>query len=182
MAVWRPARPGNVHSRRASDARTTGGCPCVQVACSCAHTRVPAAVPASELAALTTTFSGLLSFSRSFKQSPVAPKCVWACNTNRAACGRRDSERPVPLACRLANWGKATAVRFAPSGERFAAVSEGGVVATWCLRPGRVDDDGHGTAEWWHQARLLVASVWCSAPFSRWSMRTRCCVLAAGSQ
>lgn len=35
--------------------------------------------------------------------------------------------------CRLANWGKATAVRFAPSGERFAAVGEGGVVATWRL-------------------------------------------------
>ena len=37
------------------------------------------------------------------------------------------------LLCRLANWGKAAAVRFAPSGERFAAVGEGGVVATWRL-------------------------------------------------
>ena len=37
------------------------------------------------------------------------------------------------LLCRLANWGKAAAVRFAPSGDRFAAVGEGGVVATWRL-------------------------------------------------
>lgn len=85
-------------------------------------------VPGSELANITRSFSGLLSFSRSFKQSTAAP--------------------------RLANWGKAAAVRFAPSGERFAAVGEGGVVATWRLdAPTRqADGDGHGCAEWWHQA------------------------------
>ena len=62
---------------------------------------------------------------------------------------------------RLANWGKAAAVRFAPSGERFAAVGEGGVVATWRLdAPSRqADGDGHGCAEWWHQVcRGLAAS------------------------
>jgi WD40 repeat protein len=85
-------------------------------------------VPGSELEKINQTFSGLLSFSRSFKYSTAAP--------------------------RLANWGKAAAVRFAPSGERFAAVGEGGVVATWRLdAPTRLADaDGHGCAEWWHQA------------------------------
>ncbi|KAL4433701.1 hypothetical protein ABPG75_000142 [Micractinium tetrahymenae] len=96
-------------------------------------------VPGSELASINRSFSGLLSFSRSFKQSSAAP--------------------------RLANWGKAAAVRFAPSGERFAAVGEGGVVATWrldapsrqalaapCSAHALADGDGHGCAEWWHQA------------------------------
>lgn len=60
--------------------------------------------------------------------------------------------------CRLANWGKAAAVRFAPNGERFAAVGEGGVVATWRLdAPSRqADEDGHGCAEWWHQVRTRL--------------------------
>ena len=34
---------------------------------------------------------------------------------------------------RLANWGRPCCVRFSPSGERFAAIGEGGVVATWRL-------------------------------------------------
>ena len=84
--------------------------------------------------------------------SPWPPACDAAPAAHRTAL----PAPPLPPALhpRLANWGKAAAVRFAPNGERFAAVGEGGVVATWRLdAPSRqADEDGHGCAEWWHQA------------------------------
>ena len=105
----------------------------------------PHAVPGSELDKINQTFSGLLSFSRSFKYSTAAPRwagaeqytfsampCHAAVTFGHSSRIERAALR-CRLPCRLANWGKAAAVRFAPSGERFAAVGEGGVVATWRL-------------------------------------------------
>lgn len=63
--------------------------------------------------------------------------------------------RLLPTAApRLANWGRCAALRFSATGERFAAVGEGGVVATWRLEapPGGrgTDSDGAACSDWWH--------------------------------
>jgi len=59
----------------------------------------------------------------------------------------------------MGNWGGPRGLAFADSGERFAAIGEGGVVATWRLggsaaRP--ADGDGALCADWWHHVRYNI--------------------------
>ncbi|KAK2077699.1 hypothetical protein QBZ16_004545 [Prototheca wickerhamii] len=62
-----------------------------------------------------------------------------------------------PSVAKLGGWGRCAALAWAPSGDAFAGVGQGGVVAVWDLEratggPGRqADADGHLTAEWWHR-------------------------------
>lgn len=88
-------------------------------------------VPPSDLSAAQAD-TGLLSFSARFSRS-------------------------TSLTARLGNWGGAKGLAFADSGERFAAVGEGGVVATWRLGGGAgrpADVDGALCAEWWHHVSV----------------------------
>ncbi|KFM23571.1 Beta-amylase 1, chloroplastic [Auxenochlorella protothecoides] len=56
------------------------------------------------------------------------------------------------LTSQLGGWGCCQDLAWSPAADAFAAVGEGGVVATWRLgRPKGVDADGHACAEWWHQ-------------------------------
>lgn len=58
------------------------------------------------------------------------------------------------LVSRMSNWGGVRGLAFAPGGgDRFAAIGEGGVVATWRLAhasSSALDVDGAVCAEWWH--------------------------------
>lgn len=58
------------------------------------------------------------------------------------------------LTSQLGGWGCCQDLAWSPAADAFAAVGEGGVVATWRVgRPKGVDADGHACAEWWHQVR-----------------------------
>ena len=62
----------------------------------------------------------------------------------------------------FAQWGQPQAVRFSDCGEHFAAVGEGGVVATWRVDAPRyltTDTGSLGRAEWCHQVAFLESRL-----------------------
>ncbi len=59
------------------------------------------------------------------------------------------------LTSKMSHWGKAVDMCFSESGERFASIGEGGVVAVWSLnssftKDAGTDIDGASCSEWWH--------------------------------
>lgn len=59
----------------------------------------------------------------------------------------------------FASWGQPQSVRFSDCGERFAAVGEGGGVATWRLDAPRYTSTDTGTlgrADWCHQVSPVL--------------------------
>lgn len=73
--------------------------------------------------------------------------------------------RSHSLTSKMGHWGGASDIIFSDSGERFAAIGDGGVVATWRVSggPKRPSDvDGAFCSEWWCQVRryTLFISHW----------------------
>lgn len=86
--------------------------------------------------------------------TPVAPKDLPAAQVDNGLFSFGfTTQRSTSVVSRLGHWGGPRGLAFSPNGERFAAVGEGGVVATWRLGGGShrpTDADGALCAEWWH--------------------------------
>lgn len=89
--------------------------------------------------------------------TPVSPNDLIATQTDTGllsfSFSTKAISRSTSLVGRLGHWGGARGLAFSPNGERFAAVGDGGVVATWRLGGGAhrpTDVDGALCAEWWH--------------------------------
>jgi WD40 repeat protein len=89
--------------------------------------------------------------------TPVSPNDLSATQADTGllsfSFSTRATTRSTSLVGRLGHWGGARGLAFSPNGERFAAVGDGGVVATWRLGGGAnrpTDVDGALCAEWWH--------------------------------
>jgi WD40 repeat protein len=89
--------------------------------------------------------------------TPVSPNDLIATQADTGllsfSFATRATTRSTSLVGRLGHWGGARSLAFSPNGERFAAVGDGGVVATWRLGGGShrpTDVDGALCAEWWH--------------------------------
>ena len=96
--------------------------------------------------------------------TPVSPKDLSVAQADGgllsfAFSGGRTLTKSTSVVGRMSNWGGARGLAFSPNGERFAAVGEGGVVATWRLG-GKVnratDIDGAVCAEWWNHVSSLI--------------------------
>ena len=87
--------------------------------------------------------------------TPVSPNDLIATQADAGflSFSNKTFSRSTSLVGRLGHWGGARGLAFSPNGERFAAVGDGGVVATWRLGGGThrpTDSDGALCAEWWH--------------------------------
>lgn len=87
--------------------------------------------------------------------TPVSPNDLIATQADAGflSFSNKAFSRSTSLVGRLSHWGGARGLAFSPNGERFAAVGEGGVVATWRLGGAAhraTDEDGALCAEWWH--------------------------------
>ena len=78
----------------------------------------------------------------------------------------------------FAQWGQPQAVRFSDCGEHFAAVGEGGVVATWRVDAPRyltTDTGSLGRAEWCHQVAFPNSRLVCCRAGSSSNIAQTCC-------
>ena len=95
--------------------------------------------------------------------TPVSPNDLSATQADTGllsfSFSTRGMSKSTSLVGRLGHWGGARGLAFSPNGERFAAIGDGGVVATWRLGGGShrpTDLDGALCAEWWHHVSYLI--------------------------
>ena len=93
--------------------------------------------------------------------TPVSPKDLPAAQIDNGLFSFGfTTQRSTSVVSRLGHWGGPRGLAFSPNGERFAAIGDGGVVATWRMGGGThrpTDADGALCAEWWHHVSVVFS-------------------------